>query len=176
MKLPLAPQCGRSSMAENCSNSSGTAGGQACSSSTQQHVRAGGSCCVVDWFLACFLLFSTRSVNTKYCINSEKVLDLTAFEPSERDIVHIRSDSMHHNSGYRGRGGGGGHYNGHRPHNSELSLRDFYLLVLSDYVAYFPVSPTIWSHIATSKCVLSLFRLQLGAQREGAPQAARPQR
>ena len=67
-------------------------------------------------------------MNTKYCINSEKVLDLTAFKPSERDIVYIRSDSMHHNSGYRGRGGGGGHYNGHRPHNSELSLRDFYQL------------------------------------------------
>ena len=85
----------------------------------------GGSCCVVDWFLACFLLFSTRSVNTKYCINSEKVLEITAFEPSKRDIVYIWSDSMHHNSGYRGRGGGGGHFNGHRPHNSELSTRDF---------------------------------------------------
>ena len=78
----------------------------------------------MDWFLAClcFLLFSTRSVNTKYCINSEKVLDKTAIEPWECDFVYVWSDSMHHNSGYRGRGAGGGHYNGHRPHNSEPSL------------------------------------------------------
>ena len=135
----------------------------------------GSSCCVVDWFLlvCSFLLFSTRCVNTKYCINSEKVPQrvnsLRAFD------VCIRSESMHHNSGYRGRGGGGGHYNGHRPHNSKPNPVDFYL---SSYCQILQKSAVLNNikPFKTLKMRPLRSRLQLCAQRKGAPPAARAQR
>ena len=161
---------GRSSSSKCTSSSSGAA---ACTAALQL-LRRGLVPCLPA--AASFLLFSTRCVNTKYCINSEKVHEKSLFGPFERDIAVFFSGTMHPNSGYRGRGGGGGQYNGHRPHNSGFTFGDDYLfLPRLDQFAVSRPSLAIFSHKKLRRNFLH-FRLQLCSQRKGTPQAARAHR